>query len=59
MIIGAKGALCHISDVALGDLVVSVLAVGPSVPGSNPAEGDDNSQRAFHGKGSKAFGPMS
>jgi hypothetical protein len=30
----------HLSPVALGGLVVSVLATGPKVAGSNPAEDD-------------------
>jgi hypothetical protein len=43
--------------VAPGGLMVSVLAVGPKVCGSNPAKGDKNPQRPFLRRGIKAFVP--
>jgi hypothetical protein len=53
------------SSVALGGLVVSVLATGPKVRGFNPGrgrwnfKGDKNPEHDFLRGGSKAVGPMS
>jgi hypothetical protein len=52
------------TSVALGGLVVSVLATGPKVRGFNPGRGrwifkGDNPEHNFLRRGSKAVGPMS
>jgi hypothetical protein len=54
-----------LSTVALGGLVVSVLATGPKVCGFDPNrsrwifKGDKNPEHNFLRRGSKAVGPMS
>jgi hypothetical protein len=54
-----------INHVALGGLMVSVLAVGPKFRGFKPGrerwvfKDDKNPQHAFLRRGSKAVGPMS
>jgi hypothetical protein len=57
--------LPHCYLVALGGLVVSVLAIGPKVRGFDPDrgrwifKGDKNQEHHFLRRGSKAVGPMS
>jgi hypothetical protein len=45
--------------VALGGLVVSVLATGPKVRGFDPDRGDKHPEHNFLRRESKAVGPMS
>jgi hypothetical protein len=46
-------------SVALGGLVVIVLAIGLKIRCSNPVKDDDDVYRNFLGRGSEVVGPMS
>jgi hypothetical protein len=58
-------AFCNTNAIALGGLVVSVLATGPKDRGFDPDrgrwifKGDKNPEHHFLRRGSKAVGPMS